>query len=203
MKVSIIIPYKKDRGYLKYAIESCHKQTCQDFEIIESKSDGTVGFNFNRGLEKATGELVRYLCDDDILPANSIADTIEYFKANPETDWIHSRAYRFSTGMKMIEHEEPIEKIFTARRLAMKNFIHGGTTVYKTETLKKIGGFNETFWTGEELDLHLRLLSGGYKMDFLNKFLYSYRVHLNQKSRMMGQNKTRVDFIKKFREKYL
>ncbi len=53
-KVSIIIPYKIDRGYLNEAIESVKNQTYKgEIELILSQSNGSVSYNLNQGILKA------------------------------------------------------------------------------------------------------------------------------------------------------
>ena len=42
IKVSVIIPYNKDRGWLNEAIESVNNQTHKNIELILSQSDKRV-----------------------------------------------------------------------------------------------------------------------------------------------------------------
>ena len=74
VKVSIIIPYLKDRGWLKDAIESAEKQDFDSFEVIIQQGDCTLGKNINDALEKAKGDWIKILAEDDLLPENSIRD---------------------------------------------------------------------------------------------------------------------------------
>ena len=158
MKVSIIIPYQKDRGYLQEAINSVHRQTYQDIELILSQSDRGVSYNLNRGIKKSTGDFIKYLCDDDMLTPNSITDSVNAMKG---CDFIHGNAYNlFPNGNK----------------------IHGGTLMYRRDVFERFGYFNESLWTGEEYEFNLRLLSQGASLGVSNRFLYYYRRHEQQKS---------------------
>lgn len=184
MKIAVIIPYKIDRGWLSEAITSVERQTYpQDLiELIEVQTDNTVGHNINEGIRRAKGcDLVRYLCDDDRLTANSIADTVDHFKANPDDDFIHSNALNFwhKTGHR--DHYRPPIQAPTLQDLLKHNVIHGGSVTYRLRCFD-LFTFNPKLWTGEEYDFNLKLLSHGYKLGYLDEMTYQYRRHPLQKS---------------------
>lgn len=176
--VSIIIPYKEDRGYLKEAEASIKAQTYTDYEVIKCSSNARVGVNINTGIKLAKGKFICYLCDDDLLTPNSLKDRVEFLEST-DFDFIHSR------GKYQYPHHQSEYKLIntnvTFDSCLLSNGIMGGSTMYKTEILKK-NLFNESLWTAEEWELHLRLLSKGYKLGFLDKVTYLYRVHSEQKS---------------------
>lgn len=176
--ISVIIPYKEDRGWLDKAIESVETQTYKNYEIILSQSDNRVGYNLNRGIEKAKGDYIKYLCDDDLLTPNSLMDSlkgIKYF------DFIHGNAINFfPNGRQSIQR--PIKRHFECRELLRRNYIHGGTLMYKSEVFEKYGLFDESLWTGEEYDFNLKILKGGARIGYVNSTLYLYRRHELQKS---------------------
>lgn len=181
MNISIIIPYVYDRGFLNEAIKSIYEQTypIEKIQIILSKSDNGVSTNFNNGLNEVTTDLVRYLCDDDLLTTNSVEDTINYFKNN-NVDFIHSNAYNFYEDGSFEEYIPKI-KIPTLQDMLNKYMIHGGTVTYKTSCFNN-RRFDEELWTGEEYDFNLWLLKNNYKIGYLNSFTYKYRRHKLQKS---------------------
>jgi glycosyltransferase involved in cell wall biosynthesis len=57
--ISVIVPYVKDRGFLSKCLQSINTQTYSDFEVILSKSDGSLPVNFNNGLRRAKGEFIK------------------------------------------------------------------------------------------------------------------------------------------------
>ena len=177
--VSIVIPYKEDRGYLGEALNSIHSQTYKDFEILPEPSDNSVGYNMNQGIKKAKGKYICYLCDDDLLTKNSLKDRVEFMEAN-EYDFIHSYgSYYFDNGnIKPYGLTNPYAQF---NSILKENGIMGGSTFYKTEILKE-NPLNEQLQTAEEWELHLRLLTKGYKLGFLDKHTYLYRRWHGQKS---------------------
>lgn len=177
-KVSIIIPYSIDRGWLKEAVDSVYTQTYQgEIEIIHSKSDNGVSYNINRGIEKSTGSLIKYLCEDDWLTPNSIEDSV---KAIQGFDFIHGNANNVRQGKAQIQ--KPIIKAPTLETMLDRNTIHGGTLMYKREVFDKVGLFNENIDCAEEYEFNLRCLSKGLKIGYCDALVYNYRRHNLQKS---------------------
>lgn len=183
MLISIIIPYNKSRGFLEQAIKSVNEQTYNDFELIVQQGDCSVGKNFNDGLKKAKGELIRFLAEDDLLNKKSLEYTYNYFKDN-NVDFIHSNAISFG---KLNNIWEPPIKIPSYKDLIKRNPIHGGTVVYKAHCFKN-KKMDEELMTAEEYDLNLWLLKNNYKIGYLNKITYEYRIHDEQKSQGLKTN---------------
>lgn len=211
MKVAVIIPYVKDRGFLDRAVRSIEHQSYSgngDILLVYSKSDHFVGVNLNRGIEVALAsgcDLIRYLCDDDELTPNSIADTVKYFQENPEVDFIHGNTEHIDDSSRFLAKYKPTSEVFGYRDLLAKNHIHGGTTVYHRRVFEKFGTFDETLWTGEELDFHLKILKAGARIGYLDRTLYRYRRHPHQKStgkRSPLKFAERVEAIKAIRRRY-
>jgi len=177
--ISVIIPYKEDRGYLQEALDSLDKQTFKDFEVIQEQSDNLVGVNVNRGIKKAKGKYICYLCDDDMLTPDSLKDRFEFMESN-NFDFIHSKGLQlFSDGVTKPYNLTNEYAQFNS--VLLDNGIMGGSTMYRGDMLKE-NLFNEDLWTCEEWELHLRLLNNNYKLGFLNKITYIYRRHGQQKS---------------------
>ncbi len=175
--VSVIIPYNKDRGFLKQAIESIENQTYLT-ELILSQSDKSVSYNINKGLEKATGDYIRYCCEDDLLTPNCIEDSV---KAIQGFDFIHGNAINFwSNGLE--QPYIPTIKNPTLQEMITLNVIHGGTVLYRRDCFDRFGGFDEILWCAEEYEFNMRLLSNGCKLNYCDSFMYRYRRHKKQKS---------------------
>jgi glycosyltransferase involved in cell wall biosynthesis len=183
--VTIIIPYRVNRGYLDKAIESIHLQNYPGaIEIIQSNHDEGVSFNINRGIEMASGEFIKYLCEDDWLPVNSIKDSVEGIQGH---DFIHGKAYGYFHKNNIVEYEPPI-KHPTLEQNSTKNVIHGGSLMYRKSVFERIGMFDESLDCAEELEMNLRCLQSGMSIGYVDSFLYYYRRHEQQKSLGKGVN---------------
>lgn len=201
-KVSIIIYYNKDRGWLNEAIESVKNQTYKgEIEIIESVSDKGASYNLNRGIERSTGDYIKYLSEDDRLTELSIELSVEAMEGK---DFIHGRAINFYENGKRGLF---IPDFAVPHLLDMigKNRIHGGTLMYRRDVFDRLGLFDESLDCAEEYEFNLRCLDAGLKLGYSDNFLYEYRRHSEQKS--LGNTseeyqRIRQDKIKKIQQKY-
>jgi succinoglycan biosynthesis protein ExoO len=199
--ISVIIPYKEDRGWLKDAIASVKAQTYSDWQIVEIMDDKTQGANINHGLQIADGEFIKILHDDDILPPNSLMDLFDGIQG-----------YDFVCGDQMTFGDEiycPDPQVYYGiipdlMGMLIDNHICGGTTLYRKNVLLAIGGYDEDLHTGEEYDLHLKLLSRNYKGNYVGQVVHHYRLHEKNKSYYMGpgEKKERKEFIREIAKKY-
>jgi len=206
MKISIIIPYQKDRGYLSKAIQSAEAALAYakvEGEIIKSQSDNGVSFNLNRGIEQAKGEFITYLCDDDELPREAIKDTLNGMRGY---DFVHGNARcvyedSFTFNEPRIRGYKPKIKNPTLSQMLEFNQIHGGTVTYRRDIIEG-DWFDEDLWTGEEYDFNLFLLSQGKQLGYINKDLYIYRHHSAQKSKQNNNQSERRSAIEQIKDRY-
>jgi glycosyltransferase involved in cell wall biosynthesis len=177
-KVSIIIPYNRNRGWLYDCVRSVFASDYKgQIEVILSKSDAGVSTNINKAIEVATGDYIKFIAEDDMITANCISDSLEAIKSH---DVIHGKAYYIKDGAIVNSftpniHEPTLNQMLTVNRL------HGGTLFYKASVLKE-NLFDESLWTGEEYELNLRLLKQGIKFGYCDSFLTYNRLHSEQKS---------------------
>jgi len=178
-KVSVIIPYKVNRGWLNEAIKSVPK----DVQLLVSQGEGNWPVNFNKVLKQTTGDYIKFLHEDDMLTERSIENAVNAIDKQ-KVDFIHGNAYEISINSENPQMEYiPSVKIPTVESLLQKNTIHSATLMYKREIFDKIGSFDESLWTQEEFEFNLRCLKAGFKIGYCNSFLAYYRRHPQQKVR--------------------
>ena len=200
--ISVIIPYNKDRGYLSRCIESIKIQTGVEYEIILSNSNKGVAYNFNRGLEKAKGRYCKFVSEDDYLPPSALHTLQEGIQNN---FWIFANAIQEDGDNRWVYRPGDYSKNFMSlHENLITNRIHGGTTLYRTEMLQNIGGMDESLWTGEEYDMHMRLWSKGFVPGYINREVYVHTLWAGQKSRKYRKfnKKERDEQIKKIQARY-
>ena len=203
MKVSVIVPYTTNRGWLDEAIESIEGQDYSgEIEYILSQSEAGVSHNINEGFKECTGDIIRWLSEDDKLTANSISASVKYFEANPTVDFFHSQSHIINPAGQITDTFKPRYTPFTASELAAKNYIHGGTVVYKRKCFET-ALYNTELWTGEEYEYNMRLLSLGFNLGYLPEVTYMYRKHEHQKSARSNRNlQRRIVAIKEIKALY-
>lgn len=202
--VSVIIPYVRDRGYLREAIASVEAQTYTDWQLVEICGNRTQGANINHGLRYANGEFIKILHDDDILPSNSLIDLYDgiqgYDFVCGDMELFGEKLYCPNPGRGFPITMNPP----TLERMLKKNCIAGGTTLYRKDMLLAVGGYNEQLHTGEEYDLHLKLLKNGYRCNYIMKIVHHYRLHEFNKSYYMRPEEKieRRKYIKEIANRY-
>lgn len=197
-KVTIIIPYKKNpkRIWLQDAINSVPT----DCQLIVSEGSGMWAENFNKVLDQAEGEYIKYLHDDDMLTENCIEDSVACLERTG-ADFIHGMA----TELTVINGQEhlykPNIKDGSLQDLLKRNFIHSATTMYRKSVFEKIGSFDETLPDSEEYEYNLRALHAGLKLTYCDSVLAIYRRHEAQQTAILG-GKQLTETSKKIADKY-
>lgn len=185
-KVTIIIPFHHDRGWLNEAIQSVHNQTYKgQIELLISESHNSVGYNINRGIEMATGEFIKYLCDDDRLTPNCINDSVVSMRGH---DFIHGNAINKFPLVEVFQRPRKAKP--TLNDMIENNVIHGGTLMYRKSLFDTVGLFDESLDCAEEYEFNMRCLAKGMKIGYCNNTLYIYRRHETQKSLGVQANQT-------------
>ena len=180
-RVTVIIPYKTDRGWLKEAIGSVPK----DCQLIVSQGEGNWPENFNKVLDQATGDYIKWLHEDDMLTPNSIEDSVRAIQEQG-VDFIHGQATEiFMNAGRATHRYVPPIKIPTLQDLLNKNVIHSSTLMYKREVFEKLK-MDETLNTAEEYEFNLRVLKSGFKIGYCETTLAFYRRHPQQKVRVVS-----------------
>ena len=179
MDVSIIIFYKENRGWLDECIKAAQDQVFNgEFEIIIQQGNYGASKNYNDGIKKAKGKYIRGCAEDDLLMPNCIQDLYDFAESG-NYDIVCANAYNMRNGSNEL-YKSVIPQ--TISMLAEQNTIHGGTTMYKKQSIVDINLFNESLWTGEEFDLMLRMADNGYKFGYINKEVFYYRIWDGMKS---------------------
>lgn len=209
LDVSVIIPYHQDRDYLFDAIDSYEVQefTGTSELILSHNPTFSQGQNINAGLKKANGKYIKILHDDDLLTPNCLQDLFD--KAEQEqADVVFADARNFhSDGGISFEEEGIITSKFaniSLDSLLESNFIHGPTVLYRKKMFQDIGGFDESLWTAEEYEFHLRCLHQGYKFVYLPQVVVNYRIWPSSKSLIYRRTRKneRDKYIESIRERF-
>jgi glycosyltransferase involved in cell wall biosynthesis len=177
MTTTIVIPYNKDRGYLSEAIASAKRQGC---EYLPWHGDFRIGKNINDAMVNVKTPYVTFMAEDDILPEGSVFFREKALESSG-ADFVHGRGVLFFEDGREIAYQTK-KKIPTLADMLVENQICGGTPLYKTELFHRFGGWDESLWTAEEYDFHMKLLAGGAKIGWCDRVVYNIRVHKGQKS---------------------
>lgn len=132
-------------------------------KIIQSqkaRSGPAVGRNL--ALQNAEGVYFVCLDSDDLLAPFCLAQRVGVMQKNADLDWAVFNQYQSRPGEK--ESNQIFNLPAKTRDEAIAYFLKMQTAwqtmapIWKTEALRKLGGFDETLFPSEDPDIHLRAL---------------------------------------------
>jgi len=211
-KVSVLIPNFNYARFIGEAIESVLNQTYTDFELIVVdncstdnteevvskyladnrvrfvRNDRNIGMvpNFNKCLELANGEYIKFLLSDDVFHPELLAEFVKVMEENPGVCLVTSDSESFgaesklrTTPFKNLQKGEFIirESIKDGRG----NILGEPTTVMFRASAMSVGKFNAEYPCLNDLDFWLRQLTTG-DCYFIPRTLSYFRVHDAQAS---------------------
>lgn len=200
-KFSIIIPvYNAPKKFLEECIESILAQLYDNFELIlvddhstnedvlqvlehYKKIDNRVNVIYrddnghiskatNTGLEKATGEFVALIDNDDIIPINALFEITKALNDDPSYDLIYTDEDKIDTNNRRFD--PAFKPDWSPDLLLGTNYIsHLG--IYRRSILEKLGGFRSEYDGAQDYDLVLRFTEQTSNIKHIPKVLYHWR----------------------------
>ncbi|MBE6256754.1 MAG: glycosyltransferase [Prevotella sp.] len=203
IKFSIMIPAYKDR-YLKETIDSVLAQTYRNYEIVivndaspydldkivtkyddsrinyfrNEKSCGAknVVDNWNICLSHATGEYVMCIGDDDKLTPRCLQDFVDLIKKYPNLDLYHARSEIIdddSNFVCLLEKRPEWESVYSL--MYNPRNTHLGDWLFRTETLRKNGGFYKLPYGWQSDDISAFIAAASYGVANTQEVGFQYR----------------------------
>lgn len=210
IKFSIVTPtYNRlDTGFLEKCIESLRCQVLGNFEyehifVNDGSTDGTEAFLKNElkkdnrikylyknnggtasavkyGVDKATGDYITVMSDDDMLTSNSLKLRADYINKNKSVDWFYSQyIYINEEGIEVpVLYPKPHFEDFLYERNLIANTIPGGTPVIKSTIYKSVV-WPEWLKRSEDYFTTLEILrpTNKYRIGYMDAVTYCYRWH--------------------------
>ncbi len=223
MMVSVVIPTRNRLALLQGALASLQAQTYTDWEAIvidDASTDGTWEWLSsqrepriqvvrleqrcerstarNRGIERARGELVMFLDDDDRLQAYALASLSAELEKSPDAI--------ACVGARMYFDDDGPRQKFTLSRRRVKRVIWPeilfglipgqGEALIRKSSLIAIGGWNTEMTLAEDHEFWLRLVGLG-PVVMIPDTVLEIRVHAGQSPRTGLRGRTK-DFRRAF-----
>jgi glycosyltransferase involved in cell wall biosynthesis len=154
-------------------------------EIVRLEGNYPLGFARNLGLERVKMEFVAFLDSDDVWEAHKI-ETISHLLEIPATHYIHSNYIRINDEGHAISSglADGLEGLCSREHFRLNEITIGppSTIVGRAASIRKIGGFNDSFSVSADWDLNQRM-SRNYPIIYWPESLVKYRVHHNNLSK--------------------
>ncbi len=202
-KISIIIPTRNRARYLRRGLDSILQSDYPALEIIVidgasaddtvevlkaygdritkwvSEPDGGEYFAVNKGLACATGEIIKFMSDDDVLLPRALGIAGRYFLEHPEVDAIfgQQKCYVSTPRADILIDDRPV---LDPRSLTPRSWIRRGRRVpshiasfIRKRVIDEVGGMSTAYWPGD-VEFWARVSSHGARMVLLPDHFVDY-----------------------------
>lgn len=151
-----------------------------------SEPDNGQTHAINKGLEKATGDIIAYLNSDDLYQPETFQIVVDFFNDNPDVDMVFGDIVHIDRDSNILSKisREPIN---IEQFYGCCFYIPQPTVFLRKNIVVKIGAFDETLNLGMDLDYWMRLSFQG-KIVYLSEILASARIYPEAKSSDLSVN---------------
>lgn len=207
--VSVIMSAFNNADHLSEAIASIQAQTYEDFEFLivdDASTDETSNIlasyarqdtrlncfynpinkgltkNLNFLLKQARGQFIARMDGDDISEPVRFSEEVQLLLSR-NVDLVWTNAVLIDDEGRVIcqRYQPPLEK--TLARLSDNvrwgNYIVHPSVMFKRDTVMALGGYDETFRSGQDGDLWMRMRREGCRFALIDKPLLKYRIGSN------------------------
>jgi glycosyltransferase involved in cell wall biosynthesis len=210
-RISIITPSFNQASFLEQTISSVVNQDYPNLEYIVidggstdgsleiirkfessiaywvSEKDRGQGHAINKGLERATGDIIAYLNSDDYYLEGALDRVANHFASQPEVDLIYGRCRIVDErGAKVDERVGSITRYEEILDLwdvwwNGRNFVQP-EVFWTRRIMDKVGPLREDLFWALDYDYWVRIFHAGGVVGFVDSELASFRLHPIQKS---------------------
>ncbi len=196
--VSIVIPAHNPGDHLRPAIASVHGQSFDDWDLtvvddastedlswvpvefprarLVRQPHGGVAVARNRGVAEGAGELVAFLDDDDVWPADNLARHVAALGREPDAVLSYGTVETFPQPKSFDHPLQFADRSATAELLGGNIIVSPGQVVVRRRAVAAVNGFDPALWGTDDWDLYLRLARLG-PFAFTGGLALRYRLH--------------------------
>jgi len=201
--ISIVMPvYGTPVNWLRRAVQSLQEQYYSKWELCAvddcsptneqrallrelAASDGRIKICFleenvgiscasNEAIRMSSGEFIALLDHDDELTPDALFRTVEVLNQNSDVDFIYSDECKIDASGKRCLHEF-IFKPNWSPEILFNGMLTGHLTVYRKETVDRVGGFRSAYDFSQDYDLALRIGEVARRIIHIERVLYLWR----------------------------
>lgn len=151
-----------------------------------SEKDSGQSEAINKGLKKATGEVVCWLNSDDVLMPGALGEVANYFNKHPEIDMLCGYTAVIDQNSNILSN------LFTLKQKKWYAehgiyYIAQPSMFWKKRIFDAIGLLREDFHAQMDKELLIRIFEHGYRIGQIKRNLASFRWHTASKSSISGE----------------
>jgi glycosyltransferase involved in cell wall biosynthesis len=189
-----------DGGSTDNSVEIIKKYETRIAYWVSEKDKGQTDA-INKGMRKATGDIVCWINSDDILLSGALQVVARYFNRHPDIEFLNGLTVHIDKDDKILRIGHILNSKWFHKR-GMYNISQQGM-FWKKCIFEKVGELDETFHYSMDVEWIVRLYENKIRMARINKPLGAIRMHEFTKTTTLANsnNLWRGDH-KKIGEKY-
>lgn len=212
-KISIITPSYNQGQFLEETILSVLNQnypnieyiiidggsTDNSVEIIKkyekylaywvSEKDRGQTHAINKGLKRATGDILSYLNSDDIYLSGALVKIAEFFENNPRIDIVYGDCYIINERGALVKKKKEIAfDYLMGCMIGFGIIIIQPSTFFKKGAVGDVGYFNENLHFVMDANYWFRCTQKGLTFKHIPRFLSGFRWHYDSKTQSSSNN---------------
>ena len=145
-----------------------------------SEADAGQTAAINKGLRRASGEILGYLNSDDILLPDAISRVVEHLRNHPECDLVYGDADYIDAEDQVTGTYPTAEYSF--ERLMEDCCICQPAAYWRASVTESVGLFDETVQLAMDYDYWIRIGLSGFVIQHLSETLAQSRLHPETKT---------------------
>ena len=207
-KITVVTPSYNQAEFLERTILSVINQDYPNLEYIVcdgGSTDGSVDIikkyekditwwcsekdkgqtdAINKGMRRATGEIVGWINSDDVLLPGALRIIGNYYVKHPETDFVNGLTIQIDKSDRIIRFIHIIMSKFFFER-GCYNISQQGM-FWKRKLFEKIGFLNDSFHAKMDVEWLIRNYESHSKIQLLNKYIGAIRIYDDTKTARGG-----------------
>jgi glycosyltransferase involved in cell wall biosynthesis len=208
-RITVITPSYNQGEYIERTIQSVLSQDYTDLEYIVmdggstdetvsileeyerslswvSETDRGQSHAINKGLKRATGEVIAFLNSDDTYEPGALKKVGEFFASTPQAAWVTGQCRNIDSSDREIRKVVALYKNLWLRlhsytALQVLDYVSQPATFWRREVVDKVGPFDESLRYAMDYDYSLRV-GRHYKLWVLHEYLANFRIHSTSKA---------------------
>jgi glycosyltransferase involved in cell wall biosynthesis len=185
LKISVVTPSYNQADFLERTLRSVHTQEgnfeLEHLVIDGGSTDGSVALlerwkdklsyisekdrgqshALNKGIARATGEVICWINSDDTLRPHALATVAAYFTAHPTINWAYGRCgiideHDVDIRGLITRYKNLLGRRYSYRKLLLENYISQPSTFFRKAFYERVGGVDESLKLDMDYDLWLR-----------------------------------------------
>ncbi|MBP0022352.1 MAG: glycosyltransferase family 2 protein [Cyanobacteria bacterium SBLK] len=149
-----------------------YRESDRRIKVVFREKNGNISAASNSALELATGEYIGLLDHDDELAIEALFSIAKLLQSHPDADFIYTDEDHINPRGK---HFDPAFKPDWSPEYFHTQMYTCHFGIYRTQFVRKIGGFRSEFDGAQDYDLVLRLTEKTQNIYHIPKILYHWR----------------------------